>query len=66
MPSLQKDARLFGLDLAPLGRDFVTAWRGMLDWPVLAWLWPQPQVRLWLPAGQPAISRGPDSPEPPG
>lgn len=62
MPSLQKDARLFGLDLAPLGRDFVTAWRGMLDWPVLAWLWPQPQVRLWLPDGQQAISRGPDTP----
>ena len=62
MPSLQKDARLFGLDLAPLGRDCLTAWRGMLDWPVLSWLWPQPQVCLLLPDGQQAMSRGPDAP----
>ena len=61
MPSLQKDARLFGLDLAPLGRDILTAWRGMLDWPVLAWLWPQPRLSLWLPDGTQALSRGPQT-----
>ena len=61
MPSLQKDARLFGLDLAPLGRDILTAWRGMLDWPVLAWLWPQPRISLWLPDGTQALSRGPQT-----
>jgi general secretion pathway protein L len=59
MPSLQKDARLFGLDLAPLGRDILTAWRGMLDWPVLVWLWPRPRLSLWLPDGTQALSRGP-------
>jgi general secretion pathway protein L len=61
MPSLQKDARLFGLDLAPWGRDILTAWRGMLDWPVLAWLWPQPRLRLWWPDGTQALSRGPQT-----
>ena len=61
MPSLQKDARLFGLDLAPLGRDILTAWRGMLDWPVLAWLWPRPRLHLWLPDGTQALSRGPQT-----
>lgn len=62
MSSLQKDARLFGLDLAPLGRDILTAWRGMLEWPVVSWLWPQPRLRLWLPDGQKARSRGPQTP----
>jgi general secretion pathway protein L len=62
MPSLQKDARLFGLDLAPLGRDILTAWRGMLEWPLLAWLWPQPRLHLWLPDGTQALSRGPQTP----
>ena len=61
MPSLQKDARLFGLDLAPLGRDILTAWRGMLDWPILAWLWPQPRLVLCLPDGTLALSRGPQT-----
>ena len=61
MPSLQKDARLFGLDLAPLGRDILTAWRGMLDWPMLAWLWPQPRLVLCLPDGTLALSRGPQT-----
>jgi general secretion pathway protein L len=62
MSSLQNDARLFGLDLAPLGRDILTAWRGMLEWPVVSWLWPQPRLRLWLPDGQKARSRGPQTP----
>lgn len=62
MSSLQKDARLFGLDLAPLGRDILTAWRGMLEWPVVSLLWPQPRLRLWLPDGQKARSRGPQTP----
>jgi general secretion pathway protein L len=62
MSSLQKDARLFGLDLAPLGRDILTAWRGMLEWPAVSWLWPQPRLRLWLPDGQKARSRGPQTP----
>lgn len=62
MPSLQKDARLFGLDLAPLGRDILTAWRGMLEWPVVAWLWPKPHILLWLPDGSQAHSAGPQAP----
>lgn len=59
MSSLRTQARLFGFDLSPFGRDLVSAWRGMLAWPVLAWLWPKLRVRLWLPTGQAVSSRGP-------
>lgn len=48
----------FGLDLNSLGRDLLVAWRAMLNWPVIAWLWPKSDVRLWLPTGGSALSRG--------
>ena len=53
-----KQARFFGLDLSSLWRDLLTAWRGMLEWPVVSWLWPTLAVRLWLPTGGQALSRG--------
>jgi general secretion pathway protein L len=46
------------MDLGSLGRDLLTAWRGMLEWPVLSWLWPESTVRLCLSTGGQALSRG--------
>ena len=51
-------AGFFGLDLNSIGRDLLVAWRAMLNWPVVAWLWPKSDVRLWLPKGGSALSRG--------
>ena len=45
-------ARFLGLDLGSLWRDLLAAWRGMLNWPVVSWLWPNSAVRLWLPSGE--------------
>lgn len=59
-PSLsapQNQARFFGLDLSSLWRDLRTAWRGMGDWPVLAWLSPASPVRLRLPSGAQVFCR---------
>ena len=61
MTSLKNEARLFGLDLAPLGRDLLTAWSGMLEWPVIRWLWPRPTICVWLPSGQKARCQGPQA-----
>jgi general secretion pathway protein L len=61
MSSLQNEARLFGLDLAPLGRDLLTAWSGMLEWPFVSWLWPRLSVCVWMPKGQKAFSHGPQT-----
>lgn len=44
--------RFLGLDLGSLWRDLLAAWRGMLNWPVVSWLWPNSAVRLWLPTGE--------------
>jgi general secretion pathway protein L len=54
-------ARFFGLDLESLGRDLRAAWRGMLNWPVVSWLWSKPSVRLWLPAGEKAVVHNMDA-----
>ena len=59
--SMQNEARLFGIDLAPLWRDMLTAWSAMLEWPVISWLWPRPRICLWLSPDRPALSRGPAS-----
>jgi general secretion pathway protein L len=56
MASPLTKARFFGLDLASLGRDLLAAWQGMLNWPVLSWLWPKSAVRVWLPSGEKALS----------
>lgn len=53
-----RQARLFGFNLGTLWRDLLTAWRAMMKWPILAWLWPPLPVRLWLPTGAKVLSRG--------
>jgi general secretion pathway protein L len=51
--NLQHDQlRLFGLDLTRIKGEVLLAWRGMLNWSVLSWLWPSQPVRLILPDGQ--------------
>ncbi len=57
-PSSHTSARFFGLDLGSLWRDLLTAWRGMLEWPVFSWAWPKLAVRLYLPTGDNAFCRG--------
>lgn len=57
-PVSHNQSRFFGLDLGSLWHDLLTAWRGMTAWPVFSWLWPQQAVRLYLPAGGQALSRG--------
>lgn len=47
--------RFLFMNIAAFGRDLLTAWKGMLEWPVLAWLWPKTTVRLWLPDGSQAL-----------
>ena len=54
---MQNPARFFGLDLSSLWRDLRTAWRGMAQWPVFAWLSPASPVRLWLPSTAQAFCR---------
>lgn len=58
MPNSSTQARFFGLDLGSLWRDLLTAWRGMMEWPVFSWAWPKLAVRLYLPTGGQALSRG--------
>lgn len=58
---MQNEARLFGMDLAPLGRDLLRAWRGMLEWPVVSWLWPRPRIQVWLTDASQVLSQGPES-----
>jgi general secretion pathway protein L len=61
-PRAQTQARFLGLDLASLGRDLLAAWRGMLDWPLVSWLWPKSDIRVWLPDGATVLSRGLNTP----
>lgn len=61
-PIAATNTKFLGLDLGSLGRDLSVAWRGMLNWPVVAWLWPKSDIRLWLPDGGMALSRGVDTP----
>ncbi len=60
-PNSPTQTRFFGLDLASLWSDLAVAWRGMMDWPALSWLWPQSEVRLCLPTGDLALSHGLDA-----
>ena len=57
MPVSLNQVRLSGIDLKSLWRDMVAAWRGMLEWPVVSWLWTKLAVRLWLPDGECVVSR---------
>jgi len=62
MSTASTATQFFGLDLASLRRDLLIAWAKMLNWPVLAWLWPKLSVRVWLPDGKSVLSRGPGTP----
>lgn len=62
LPGTPSQARFLGLDLGALWRDLLSAWRGMVEWPVLSWLWPQAMVRLCLPTGSLTLSRGLQTP----
>ena len=57
MPIEKSQAQLFGLDLSALWRDLITAWTGILAWPILSWLGPSQNVRVWLPTGEAMLSR---------
>ena len=57
MPAAPNQESSFGLNLKSLWRDLVAAWRGILEWPVLSWLWTKFAVRLWLPGGACVLSR---------
>jgi general secretion pathway protein L len=57
MPTEKSQAQLFGLDLGALWRDLLTAWGDMLEWPLLSWLRPTQDVRVWQPSGETMLSR---------
>lgn len=56
-PNTLNPPRFLGINFIALWRDLKAAWRGMLEWRVIAWLWPAQPVRLWLPGGTPALSK---------
>ena len=58
MSNVQNQAQFFGLDTKSLWRDLLIAWRGMAQWPIVAWLWPKFGVGLWLPTGVQRLSYG--------
>lgn len=47
-----------GSHMGSLRSDLFAAWRGMLGWPVISWLWPESDIRLWLPNAGLGVSRG--------
>ena len=46
MPLISSDARFLGVDLALLWHDMREPWRNVYQWPLFAWLTPQPPVLL--------------------
>jgi len=57
LPVTPVTQKFFGINLVSLWRDMRSAWRGMLEWRSLAWMWPEIAVRLWLPGGAQALCR---------
>ncbi|RLJ38464.1 PilN domain-containing protein [Acidovorax sp. 106] len=55
MPSISSDARFLGVDIALLWRDMREPWRNVHQWPVLAWLTPQPPVLLLQADGKQSV-----------
>lgn len=55
MPSISTDARFLGVDIALLWRDIREPWRNVHQWPLLAWLTPQPPVLLLQADGQQSL-----------
>jgi general secretion pathway protein L len=58
MAFLSSDARFLGVDLALLWRDMREPWRNVHQWPLFAWLTPQPAVLLYQADGQQSIWEG--------
>lgn len=58
MSLISSDARFLGVDLALLWRDMREPWRNVHQWPVFAWLTPQPAVLLHQADGQQSIWEG--------
>lgn len=54
--------RFFGMDAGSLWRDLLTAWAGMLEWPVLSWLRPTQDVRVWQSSGESMLARSLNAP----
>ena len=58
MPLISSDARFLGVDLALLWRDMREPWRNVYQWPVFAWLTPQPMVLLHQADGRQSVWEG--------
>ncbi len=56
---MQRHLVIFGFSLSAFWQDLLNAWRGMLDWKAVAWLWPKQKIQLILPDGDMSISLGP-------
>lgn len=61
-PGQNAPAKFFGTDISALWRDCQSAWQGMLEWPVLAWLWPPSSVCLYVGTDRRALCTHLDSP----
>jgi general secretion pathway protein L len=59
---IQNQARLFGLDLSALVREWRAAWLGLWRGPWRSWLAPAVSVQLLLPDGATVVWRGPGKP----
>jgi general secretion pathway protein L len=57
LPTSDKHVRFVSPGTSGLWRDLVTAWRGMMNWPIVSWMRPKLSVRLALPNGSYALSR---------
>lgn len=58
---MQRHLVVFGFSLNAIWQDLLVAWRGMLEWKAVAWLWPEQEIYLLLPDGSISISSGPKS-----
>lgn len=55
MPLISSDARFLGVDLALLWRDMREPWSNVHQWPLFAWLTPQPPVLLRQADGRQSV-----------
>ncbi len=59
--SVHRQIVIFGIGLDSIWQETLIAWRDMLNWPVVAWLWPKQRIRLVLPDSGVAMCHGPAS-----